>query len=523
MPPPEIFFSYAHTDEPLLLELRKHLAALERAQLIQSWFDRRIEPGSEWAAEIQAAMERATIILLLISSDFIASNYCATVEMPFALQRQKAGALVIPIVLRPVLWQDLPVSALQALPTGAKPVTTWPNSDEAFRDIAEHLREMILTRRLKEAPKSPAVTDSASSDRVLDAAVPKTVELGEPSQLVTMIRRVESAGLKAILEVSTSFAARPEDVKSKTFEVDFPVDAAGKVLPAALELVLESPGCDPPKNSKKLRVPPTGDSDVCVFLFVPKKIGKLNFNLEVRYQDVEMGSQFLVSEAAWAGVMGAAPSTYSLATLPLTSTTFVYAERKMARADGAPAEAIDIRKKMLEMVQSPRLGSSFSLSAQTRGTPTGGVVAAGEVAMIALRAAPSRFTKLAIGLAVFFVSFAVFAIFGHRSEHPNLTGTWQVNYADPVGRVRIRIHQTGQTVVANMVDGNGYLPAGAQVLAGTFGSNPFNAQQTCAYEGFKNPSKVTVKMNVVDKDHLAEDLVSGSCRGFPATWVRVKE
>src|SRR5271165_2553717 len=320
-PPLELFYSYAHTDEDLRSKLEKHLAALQRVQLISGWTDRKILPGTEWAAEIQAAMDRAGIILLLISADFLASEYCFNIELPFALKRHQAGtAIVIPVLLRPVEWRDTPFAVLQALPDGARAVTLWPNQDEAFAEIAARLRERIYAQRLAATkPVSPPAIQPSTiaQQRVLDAAVASRIPLGEPADVVTMVRTVDSNGLKAILQLDTTYNIPPENVQSKTFEVEFPRDAGGQVLPAALELVLDSPGCDPPRQSRKLRVPPAGDSDVCVFLLTPLKAGRLMLNLEVRYEDVAVGSRLLVTEAR-PSVATLAP--YSLVSMPLSST-----------------------------------------------------------------------------------------------------------------------------------------------------------------------------------------------------------
>ncbi len=320
-PPLELFYSYAHTDEDLRAKLEKHLAALQRAQLISGWSDRKILPGTEWAAEIQAAMERAGIILLLVSADFLASEYCYNIELPFALKRHQAGsAIVIPVLLRPVEWKDTPFAVLQALPDGARAVTLWTNQDEAFAEIAARLRERIYAQRLastKPTSQPPPQPSTVAQQRVLDAAVASHVSLGEPADVVTMVRTMESNGLKAILRLDTSYNIPPENVQSKSFEVEFPRDAAGQVSPAALELILDSPGCDPPQQKRKLRVPPAGDSDVCVFLLTPLRAGRLMLNLEVRYEDVEVGSRLLVTEA---GPLVAAASPYSLISMPLMST-----------------------------------------------------------------------------------------------------------------------------------------------------------------------------------------------------------
>src|SRR5205085_5289211 len=94
----ELFYSYAHEDERLRKELEKHLALMKRQKLISAWHDRNIGAGTEWANEIDTHLNTARIILLLISPDFIASDYCYSIEMTRALERHKAGeARVIPI------------------------------------------------------------------------------------------------------------------------------------------------------------------------------------------------------------------------------------------------------------------------------------------------------------------------------------------------------------------------------------------------------------------------------------------
>src|SRR5438067_2533914 len=108
--------------------------------LIVDWHSRSISAGEERAKEIDAHLNTAHIILLLISANFLASNYCYGIEMQRALERHETGeARVIPIILRPVDWEHIPsLSKLQALPTKAKPVTTWPTPpeyDAAFVDI----------------------------------------------------------------------------------------------------------------------------------------------------------------------------------------------------------------------------------------------------------------------------------------------------------------------------------------------------------------------------------------------------
>jgi hypothetical protein len=318
----ELFYSYAHADEPLCKELQKHLTALKRSGLIRDWYDRKIEPGDEWSAQIHEAMERAGIILLLISADFLASKYIFEVELPFALERHDSGlARVIPILLRPVEWQDSPFAKLQVLPSEARAVTLWTNQDEAFSDVAGRLRELLYSERIhlvapaKAADRGPGATQ----ERVLDAAIASSVVVNEPTDLVTLVRKSESGGLKAILRTDRTYSPTSDDVRSETFELDFPADTSGALLPATLELALESPDFDPPKQQKKIRVSPTGDSSVSVFMITPKRAGTLRLNLRAISGDVEISSRALVTTSMSAAE--AQPiSSYSVITLPLKAS-----------------------------------------------------------------------------------------------------------------------------------------------------------------------------------------------------------
>lgn len=137
----EVFYSYSHKDEELRNELENHLSILRQQGIIDNWHDRRIGAGREWEGEIDEHLDTASIVLLLISSNFLASDYCYDIEMNRAMEHHEATqARVIPVILRPVDWNGAPFSKLQALPKDAKPVTSWGNQDEAFLDIAKGIR-----------------------------------------------------------------------------------------------------------------------------------------------------------------------------------------------------------------------------------------------------------------------------------------------------------------------------------------------------------------------------------------------
>jgi hypothetical protein len=158
--PAQIFYSYAHEDEALRDELEKHLSLLQRQGLIASWHDRDIQAGAEWKKEIDSHLDTASLILLLISPDFLASDYCYDQERQRAIERhQRREARVIPVILRPCDWQTAPFGNLQALPRNGQPITTWANRDTAFLEIEQSLRALIeQPQRSHPAPLSTTIT-----------------------------------------------------------------------------------------------------------------------------------------------------------------------------------------------------------------------------------------------------------------------------------------------------------------------------------------------------------------------------
>jgi CheY-like chemotaxis protein len=202
--PVTLFYSYAHEDEPLRDELQDHLAILERRGVIRSWHDRAIVPGHDWSREIDSHLRQADLVLLLISKDFIASDYIMGVELGLAMQRQQQGrTTIVPILLRPVDLQpedaqDMPFVDLlkpQGLPRDLKPVTTWPNRDEAWTSVASGLRATvngIRARRADSAPASAGLRSRAApapQDLAVEAAIERVVrEVVQRVELATAAR-----------------------------------------------------------------------------------------------------------------------------------------------------------------------------------------------------------------------------------------------------------------------------------------------------------------------------------------------
>ncbi len=162
----KIFFSYAHEDKDLRDTLAKQLSGLKRQGIITSWYDGEISPGGDWQALIEKYLRLSDIILLLISPDFIASDYCYSVVMRKAISRHENGeARIIPILLRPTDFKDLPFAKLQYLPVNGRAVTLWKNKDAAFLNIVEGIRKAIeefVIKLLSEPPPSSGGVSSGT-------------------------------------------------------------------------------------------------------------------------------------------------------------------------------------------------------------------------------------------------------------------------------------------------------------------------------------------------------------------------
>jgi len=155
----KVFLSYAATskDDVLRVELVKHLATLEQEGIITGWSSQEILAGEEINQEVQRRLEEADIILLLVSADLIASGDLWEKQINKALSRHESGvAQVIPIILRPVDWETTPFGKLKPLPSQGIAITSWPNQDEAFREIAQGIRGAAHSLRQLAPFPSPA-------------------------------------------------------------------------------------------------------------------------------------------------------------------------------------------------------------------------------------------------------------------------------------------------------------------------------------------------------------------------------
>ena len=196
IPMATVFFSYSHADEDLRNELEKNLAMLKREGVIQAWHDRKILAGDEFDSAIDNNLIAADVVLLLISPDFLASRYCYDIEVRRAMERHDRGECrVIPVILRPCDWKTSAFAKLLVIPTDGKPVTRWPDRDEAFLDVVQHIRAAI-----PKAPPSPAPT--------LAPALRPEPAIGPRSSNLRLRKQFTDADRDRFLDEAFDFIAR---------------------------------------------------------------------------------------------------------------------------------------------------------------------------------------------------------------------------------------------------------------------------------------------------------------------------
>ena len=141
--PIEVFISYSEEDERFKKQLETHLVMLRREGMIRPWHSQQIEAGQEWEQETASHIDSAQIILLLVSSSFLASDQLYENELMRAMERQAAGAArVVPIILRYVDLEQTPFKKLLALPRNGKPIDSWRNTDEIWTSITREIRQL---------------------------------------------------------------------------------------------------------------------------------------------------------------------------------------------------------------------------------------------------------------------------------------------------------------------------------------------------------------------------------------------
>lgn len=186
-----LVFSYSHADEALRNELEKHLSPLKRMGKITTWHDRCIIPGQEFENQIDLYFSQADIILLLISSDFIASDYCYQVEMTNALERHNRGeAVVIPVILRECAWHQLPFGRIMAATIDGKPITKFASHDDGYFQVAGAVSRAIANLEAKKPHQATQISSPVSANPTFQAIetvfTPRSSNLSLPKRFTDL-------------------------------------------------------------------------------------------------------------------------------------------------------------------------------------------------------------------------------------------------------------------------------------------------------------------------------------------------
>ena len=189
-----VFMSYSHEDEVLRDQLECQLSILKHQGLIEVWHDRRLIPGDNIDFAISKELDNADIILMLLSPDFLNSDYCYGIEAERALQRQQEGsARLISVILRPCDWKHTELSKSLVTPKDGKPITRWPDRDEALLDVSDSIRKSIeklgLVRR-----------SNLDFDHIRDVQQVETMHLPRSSNLRIQKIFTEAEADKFLLE-----------------------------------------------------------------------------------------------------------------------------------------------------------------------------------------------------------------------------------------------------------------------------------------------------------------------------------
>lgn len=244
-----IFCAYAHEDEGLLADFKKHMSVIERSGLVGLWTDRDIQAGSEWEPDIDQHLLNDELILLFISADFFSSDYCSSKELVAALERHDRGdARVIPVIVRPCDWKSSPIAHLQAIPKDGQPVTAWADQDEAWADAVRKIRGILGELPIKHSGRVKSAGEMRESTQLevatdedlkelRNALVSSEIATDEGLGLLELEERIEESS-NSIAEQLTLSTSRTMALQTQMEEwaASLPPDAANLRLAQKLKI-----------------------------------------------------------------------------------------------------------------------------------------------------------------------------------------------------------------------------------------------------------------------------------------------
>ena len=217
----QIFLAYSRKDTDMLGEFVPHLSILERTHIVDRiWFDGKIEPGTNWDNEINENLQNSDIIILLISADFIASEYCYGKELKKAVGYHKSGKTkVIPIILRSCIWKDTLFSKIQVLPKNGKPVNSWNRKDEVFAEITLRIKEIAISIKNKKSKAINALNKKRQEEYAL--LIKKAEEYFSDQKWKPSLIKFKSAKSKYKEGFVPNFETINEKINKCSFELTY--------------------------------------------------------------------------------------------------------------------------------------------------------------------------------------------------------------------------------------------------------------------------------------------------------------
>jgi hypothetical protein len=193
-----IFISYSRKDRRWLDRLQVYLKPYDQRGLLAIWDDKKIKPGDQWRNQIQTAIDNAAASVLLVSAEFLASDFIVNDELPPLLRKaESGGAKIFPLYVGPVSLKAYPeLARFQAFNDPAKPLRslTKPRADKVLSDVA------------------------AEIDELLNSPSPAPIRVEPPPVSATLFCRFESAaiGLSILAALAASDKARDYNLTELT-------------------------------------------------------------------------------------------------------------------------------------------------------------------------------------------------------------------------------------------------------------------------------------------------------------------
>jgi TIR domain len=231
----EVFILFDKEDRDLFLELKKHLASLEKEGLIVIRDEEQIVGGTNWRQAMDHYLQNAPFVLLLISSHFMASESYTLAKQAFA-RRTHPKESVVPVLLHAVDWEHSDFGSRKPLPANREPISSWPNRHAAFFDVVRGVRDVIKKRRQSipqkvELVSTSLVTVTTPDSKQYTTEMPGDVPVGQ------LLRHILSQWLPLTLGTigSRQFSLRPISL-----DREGTLHEASLVFATKLELVSEA-------------------------------------------------------------------------------------------------------------------------------------------------------------------------------------------------------------------------------------------------------------------------------------------